>query len=364
MIFKKWRLGLICIGLIIGINACKHDTKPSVDAEKTTEAQNQTESNEFALAVTQDGKKLLAIPEPDSIKLKIKTDVDAARMNYLGHLSEVKPYINYASQCLKSGLVEIALQVLGKGIEQFPNTADLFFYRGIAAVQGRQFSAAINDFWKAGKSVEGQKNVKGLMDKTEEENKIDATLHYEIYKWMGLAFQCQGDFSNAEKMFEVCGDFSTNSDLYCMSYYWQYQAYKRSGRVKDADRILESIDPKMFITPVTKPYLDAMLYYKGSISESELVDFNKLPQSSTEARDWTIKAYAVAVKAFLDNNGDKFKQTLQKIVDIPYWNQMPYIAAEADLHKIKGFDYQQMETKELSPGEKKQKDILKMKEKK
>jgi tetratricopeptide (TPR) repeat protein len=364
MILKKWSIYLLLLSLIAWVNACKQDSKSAVNAEKAKEVPNQVESQENAYAVTVDGKKLLAIPEPDSIMKKNKADMDAARMNYLGHLSEVKPYLNYGAQCLNSGIIEVALQVLGKGIEEFPNTADLYFYRGVAAVQGRQFPAAINDFWKAGKGVEGQKNVKGLMDKTAEEKKIDASLHYDIYKWMGLAFQCQGDFSNAEKMFEVCGDFSTNSDLYCMSYYWQYQSYKRSGRVKDADRILESVDAKMFITPVTKPYLDALLYYKGSLSESELVDFNKLPQSSTEGRDWTIKAYAVAVKAFLQNDQDKFKQTLQKIVDIPYWNQMAYIAAEADLHRIIGYDYKQMETKELAPGERKQKDILKMKDKK
>ncbi len=345
MLFENWKLSIVCIGLLLATNACKNDKKA-----EAVQALSQEELSGTTYAVTVDGKRLLEIPEPDSIKMQNKANIDAARMYYLGNLTEAKAYLNYGVQCLKSGLIENALQVLGKGIEQFPNTADLNLYRGIAAVQGRQFTAAINDFWKAGKGVEGQKNVKGMLDKSDDEKKVDATLQYEIYTWMGLAFQCQGDFSNAEKMYEVCGDFSTNSDLYCMAYYWQYQSYKRAGREKDADRILESVDPKMFITPITKPYLDALLYYKGALKENELVDLIKPPQSSVEARDWTIKAYAIAVKALLDKNESRYIETLEKIESIPYWNQMAYIAAEADLHKLKGFDYQQMETKELNSG--------------
>lgn len=343
MIYNNWKAGLIYLSLLLWLTACKQDRKETIEPvpEQALEAGE-------TYAVTLDGKRLHAIPEPDSTKASNKATLNTARMNYLGNLKEVKPYLEYAVQSLKSGLIENALLILGKGIEQFPNTADLYLYRGIAAVQGRQFSAAINDFWKAGKAVEGQKNVKGLLDKTDVEKKIDATIHYEIYLWMGLAFQGQGDLSNAEKMYEVCGDFSTNSDLYCMSYYWQYQAYIRSGRQKDAERILATVEPKMYISAITKPYLDALLYLKGQLQEPQLIDLNKTPKSSIEAREWTIKAYAVALKASLDKNELRNKEVLEKIVEIPYWNQMAYIAAESDLHKIQGYDYKQMETKEVT----------------
>jgi tetratricopeptide (TPR) repeat protein len=345
------RFGFFFIILVSVISACRNESKTN-QPDQQQQVQEQQMLDESTYAVTIDGKRLMEIPEPDSVSAKNKKDINEARMYYLGHLTEVKPYLNYGRECLKAGLVENAIQILSKGIDQFPNTSDLYLYRGMAYVMGRQFGAAINDFWKSGKAVEGQKDVKGLLEKSEEDKKIDATLHYDIYKWMGLAFQSQGDFSNAEKMFEVCADFSTNSDLYCMTYYWQYQSYMRAGRKKDGAQILESVDPKMFIT-VTKPYLDALLYYKGNLKESELINFTELPKSSVEARAWTIKAYAVAVKAYLENNQAKYKETLEKIVAIPYWNQPAYIAAEADLHAIKGFDYQQMESKELNLNSKK-----------
>ncbi len=350
MKLSKLRFAVLLGSFLVMAISCKQENK-AMPSEAVDEDPQQGPGATYA--VTINGKRLYEIPEPDSVLQKNKDDLNNARMHYLGNLEQVKPYLQYGAQCLKSGMIENALLILGKAAEKFPNTADVYLYRGMASVQGRQFGAAINDFWKAGKAVEGQKNVKGILDKTESEKKIDASIHYDIYKWMGLAFQCQGDFSNADKMFEICGDFSTNPDLYCMSYYWQYQANKRSGREKDAERILTTIGEKMSISSEIKPYLDALLYFKGSLNDRELVDLNKKPTNSQEAADWTIKAYAIAVKAFLDKDEQRYLETLEKIIEIPYWNQMAYIAAEADHHKLKGFDYKQMETTELSNSTKK-----------
>lgn len=333
--------------------SCKKEG--SGNAGNTTQISDQLTPEKLpTFAVTLNGKPLQAMPEPDSIKQIYIKSLDEARAFYLGNLKNVKGYADYGRKALNLGYVENALQVLSKGIDQFPNTADLYYYRGMAAVIGRQFPEAVSDFWKAGKAIEGQRDARGILDKTEEEKKIDATLQYEIYKWMGLAFQCQGDFTNAEKMYEVCGDFSTNSDLYCMSYYWQYQAYMRAGREKDATSILGSVTPKMYISASTQPYLDALLYFKGEKSEADLVNLNEAPKSSIEANGWSIKAYAIAVKALLEKKESRFVEVLDKIVATPFWNQAAFIAAEADHHRLKGFNYEKMnEVKVESDGKRK-----------
>ncbi len=345
----------IALSLFFVLSACKQESKnsPSETSENTQVVDPSTEGTTYA--ATLDGKQLKDLPDPDSVHTKYKTMLQEARQYYLGHLNDVKAYVDYGYKCLPLGYVENAIQVLTKGIDQFPNTADLYLYRGIAQVVGRQFPTAVNDFWKAGKAVEGQQGAKGMLEKTGDDKKIDATIHYDIYRWMGLAFQCQGDFGNAEKMFEVCGDFASNPDLYCMAYYWQYQAYMRSGREKDAASILTTINPKMYISEVTRPYLDALLYYKGALDESALVDLNSMPKSSEEARAWSLKAYAIAVKASIEKKDDKNLKVLEQIMESPFWNQAAYIAAEADHHRIKGYNYKQMESKELNSGTKRSK---------
>lgn len=328
------------------LNSCKQD---KAEGEQLEALIDDVQLDPGAtLAVTINGKKLFELPEPDSIKAQKKKALDDARMFYLGNLKDVKAYLSYGYSNLELAQVENAIQIFSKGLEQFPNTADLYLYRGIALVQGRQFKNAVNDFWKAGKAVEGQRDHKGILEKSAEDKKIDASIHFDIYKWMGLAFQAQGDFSNAEKMFEVCGDFSTNSDLHCMSYYWQYQAYSRSGRIKDAASILETIDDKMYISESTRPYLDALLYLKSQKSETELVNLDQLPKSSEEARVWTIKAYALALKAQLESKEEKWLSILDKILASPFWNQEAYIAAEADHHAVRGFNYEEMKESQIN----------------
>jgi len=340
---------LLAFALLTMLGSCKGDQKPgaSIPAEQVAES---APDQGPTYAVTINGKRLQALPDPDTLVRIYQSELDQARSHYLGNLKEVKAYVDYGKKCLRLGYVENALQVLSKGLDQFPNTADLYFWRGVAGVQGRQFQSAVNDFWKAGKAIEGQRGVKGIADRSEEEVKIDASLPYLIYQWMGLAFQSQGDYSNAEKMYEISGDFSTNSDLYCRAYYWQYQAFRRAGRDADAASILESVSLDMYITESSRPYLDALLYFKGKKGEQDLVDLDATPQSSPEAASWTVRAYAVAVKAKLDHQEERYFKVLERIVATPFWNQPAFIAAEADHHRIAGYDYQPMEETELIQG--------------
>ena len=333
---KFWYCAVFFVSLCT--QACKSDKTASTEAAV---AEPVTDPG-ATFAATLNGKPLHEIPEPDTLASKFKQELTEARSYYLGNLGNVKGYADYGKKALKLGYVENAVQVLSKGVDQFPNTADLYLYRGIALVTGRQFQEAVNDFWKAGKAIEGQRDAKSMLGVEPGEEKLDITMQYDIYRWMGLAFQCQGDFSNAEKMYEVCGDFATNSDLYCMAYYWQYQAYMRAGRQQDATSILQNVSPKMYISEPTKPYLEALLYFKGELQESALVNLDQPPVSSIEARAWTIKAYAIAVQSQINQHESKFITTLDKILAIPYWNQPAYIAAEADHHQIKGFNYEKM----------------------
>lgn len=158
-------LVLMIFGSLFNLLGCKSEPKALPEQAQTAQAIADENLAGSTYAVTLDGKPLKELPEPDSIKTQNKAKLDASRNFYLGHLDDVKSYVSYGAQNLKCGYVENAIQVLSKGIEQFSNTADLYLYRGIAFVQGRQFGPAVNDFWKAGKAVEGQKDVKGMLEK-------------------------------------------------------------------------------------------------------------------------------------------------------------------------------------------------------
>jgi hypothetical protein len=73
----------------------------------------------------------------------------------------------------------------------------------------------------------------------------------------------------------------------------------------DAKSILSSVNDKMQILPSSKPYLDAMLHYKGTLAEKDFIDLEHPPKNSIDAEAWIIGAYAVGVKALLDKDQSK-----------------------------------------------------------
>lgn len=325
------------------LSSCKNDPKQAQTAVDPDPMLNESE----ALAVDLEGNKLLHWKDADSVWTQRKKHVDDMRIAYLSKIEEPASYINFARAYSDAGRIENAIDILNKGANKFPEVPDFYLYRGENLLRGRQLTESIDDFWKAGQKMEKSTKGFGVAGMTGEDSIAGMSLAYRNYLMMGLAFMCNNDMSSADKFFEVCGDFSTNSDLWARSYYWQYACYSRSGRSNDAQDILKNLSENMQILSVSQPYLDALKYYKGLIKESDLVDVKSLPTNSVEADSWLIKAYAVGIKNLLDNKKDKAINAFENIKRSGYWNSLPYIAAEAELFNLSGKKYVAPERIEL-----------------
>lgn len=345
MKYQIYQLILLCSILI----ACKNEPKNGAASADPT----QDPKSGDALAANMMGDKLLAWNDPDSIKQRREQQIELARRNYLSKLNEPKGYLQYGRAYLANGQVENAIQIFGKGLEKFQEVPDLHVYNGEAHLIGRQFKAATEQFWKAGQKMEKASSASGISGMQDKDSIAGMTLQFKNYMLMGLAFQNNNDFSSADKMFEVCGDFSTNSDLWIRAYYWQYQCYHRSGRVQETANILSNISKTMQLLPISKSYLDAMLYYKSEISAAELIDLSKAPATHEEAEDWMVRAYALGVKYLLDKKDIDALKVFNAMMATGYWDLLPYLAAEAELARIKGVEQTEPEVIELNSKEKK-----------
>ncbi|NOT36135.1 MAG: hypothetical protein HOP11_02025 [Saprospiraceae bacterium] len=346
---KKYNSIVLLFASLIIISSCKNDkTQKEISSTPDSELK-ETE----ALAVTMEGEKLLYWKDHDTVWAARKKKVDDMRIAYLSKIEDPKSYLNFAKAYSEAGKIENAIDILTKGMNKFPDVPDFYLYRGENLLRSRQITESIDDFWKAGQKMEKATLATGLTGMPVEDSIAGMTLSYRNYLLMAIAFHCNQDYSSADKFFEVCGDFSTNSDLWARSYYWQYSCYSRSGRTQDAQDILKNLSENMQILPSSKHYLDALKYYKGSISESNLVDINFKPTNSEEANIWLVKMYAVGVKNLLDNKKDKALIAFTKIKESGYWNTLPYIAAEGELLKLGGKKYVSPEKIDLDNSAKK-----------
>ncbi|MEO6189736.1 MAG: hypothetical protein ABIO44_04525 [Saprospiraceae bacterium] len=328
---------------------CKNDGKVGSQEDKAVESNVKKE----VFIVSLDGTPLSKWKDPDSVWIKRNKELERCRAAYLAKTEDPISYLRYARAYSEAAKIENAIDILTKGIEKFPEVADLYVYRGENMLLGRQLTESVDNFWKAGQKLEKSSGSHGLLQMEEEDSIANMSLAYKNYFNMALAFFCNNDLSSADKFFEVCGDFSTNSDLWIRSYYWQYSCYSRSGRTTDAKDILKNLNDKMQILPISKSYLEAMKYYKGSIKESDFVDVNFKPTNSIEAEPWLIKTYAVGVKSLLENNKDKALNTFIKIKESGFWKNPFCLAAEAELMHLSGKTYQEPEKIELSSKQRK-----------
>lgn len=334
--------------LILITPGCKNEPKTVIT---TPEERALTETPDV-FAVDLNGDKLTRWKEADTVWAAREKDVEMARSAYLGKTEDPKTLLRYANAYSMTGRVENAIDLLNRGVQTFPEIADFYTSRGENLLLSRQLGDCVDNFWKAGQKMEKGPN-KGLVPPTGDDSIAGVTLAYKNYFLMAMAFFCNNDLSSADKFFEVCGDFSTNSDLWARTYYWQYACYSRSGRTEDAKAILKNLSDNMQILPVSKPYMESLKYYKGTISESDLVDASFEPKSLAEAEPWMIRMYAVGVKNLLNNNKDKALNTFMTIKNKGFWYSMVNLAAETELMRLAGKKYEEPEKIELKSKEKK-----------
>lgn len=347
MKFKFYLVVSILISACIITQSCKPNSKVDSNAN-TAPVEKEVPDNSPNLSISIDGRLLKPWNDAPEIIVAKDKRVEETRNQYLAKNNLLEPYIAHARAFVNNGRIENAIKICDKGLEKFPNNADLLVLNAEAKFKGRQLNDAIDNAWDAGKSLEGKGNNIGVLKLTGKDSSFNYSLGFKNYLTLALAMQCLNDQTNGLKMIEIVSDFCTNPDLYTVANYYQYQFYSRTVRVKDAQEIAKGIEKTKPVLAPAKPYLHALLFWKGDMSEADLVDVNNPPSEHSKAEEWIIKAYAVAIKALNNNDNEKAKKVLMKIVTTGFWDYYPYILAEKELAAMGGVNYQEPETINLN----------------
>ena len=223
-----------------------------------------------------------------------------------------------------SGDYQKAIDTYSRGIEQFPNDARIFRHRGHRYITIREFDKALSDFQRAVQLIQGQPNEIEPDGMPNPQNIPISTLQGNIYYHKGLAHYLKGDWPAALEAFQLCRKVGNNDDNQVSSSHWIYSTLQRMGRAQAAVNSLDLIKPDMNIIE-NHSYHRACLFYKGLISEEELMD----GLENTPAGDSVRYAYA----NWLNTSGrdSEGKEQLKKLTGAAGWASFGHIAAEADL---------------------------------
>lgn len=222
-----------------------------------------------------------------------------------------------------------AIDTFTRGIERFPADARFYRHRGHRYLTVREFAKAEADFTKAASLVAGKP------DEIEPDGAPNAagvprsTLQFNIWYHLGLAHYLQGHFQQAYDAYVECMKVSTNDDSVTATSDWMWMTLMRLERKADAARVLERITPVMDILE-NQSYHKRLLMYKGLSTPESLLD-----TATADATTIATQGYGVGNYYLVTGQADKAREVLTRVASGSGWNAFGYIAAEADLARMK-----------------------------
>jgi len=276
------------------------------------------------------GKPLFAIELAPEAKQAADARIAAARDALAKAPDSADAILWLGRQAAVAGHVREAIDLFTKGIAKFPADARFYRHRGHRYVTVREFDKAITDLVKGTQLITGKPDEP---EPTTADAKVmsSESLHYAIYYHLGLAHYLKGDFASALPVYQQClavAKANASDEQTVGASDWLYMTLRRLGRAADAAKVLEPIVPGMKVKD-DQQYYDRLMMYKGAKKPEELMTPGK------DAVSEATLAYGVANWYFYNGRKDEAKAIFQKIITGSNWMPFGFIAAEAELARMK-----------------------------
>ena len=222
-----------------------------------------------------------------------------------------------------------AIAMFSKGIAMHPDNPKLYRHRGHRYISIRQFAKAQADFEKAAQLIKGKPDEIEPDGAPNPANKPRSTLQFNIWYHLALAHYLQGNYANAYDAQVECMKVSNNDDSIVATSDWMWMTLMRLNRKADAAKVLERIRPKMDILE-NQAYHRRLLMYQGVEKPETLLDVK-----TSDPIQIATQGYGVANYYLVTGESAKAREVFEKIVAGTGWNAFGFIAAEADLRRMK-----------------------------
>jgi len=222
-----------------------------------------------------------------------------------------------------------AIATFSRGIARYPENPRLYRHRGHRYLTVRELARAQVDLEKAA----------ALMTRIPDEIEPDgapnaagrprSTLHFNVWYHLGLARFLQGQFDAALDAYRACLAVSTNDDALVATSDWLWMTLMRLGRKSEAAKVLERITPSMEILE-NGSYHRRLLMYKGAAAPETLLD-----PADADPTTIATQGYGVGNYYLVNGQPEKARAVFERVVAGQGWNAFGYIAAEADLQRMR-----------------------------
>ena len=254
------------------------------------------------------GKEFFATPAEGEDLARLQKDMEEAWDNLQGNPGDPESFVLYGRRLAYLWRYHEAIDVYSGAIKNFPDHAMLYRHRGHRYISIRKFDLAVADLSKA-----------------TELNNSD----FDIWYHLGLAHYLRGDFEKALQAYENCLQTAADDDSRIAISNWLYITLRRMGREDKAIGVLNTISEGMDVSE-NLSYYDLLLFCKGQKAEKDIFNIE-------EATDLELATVGYGIGCWHLYNYDEptARTYFEKIVDSKYWPAFGFIAAEAELFRMK-----------------------------
>jgi tetratricopeptide (TPR) repeat protein len=260
----------------------------------------------------------------------------AERIREARERADKQPYdleitLDLARATAGMGRLKDAVNVLTEASGVHPTDPRIYQRRGELLLWLRELDLAIADLKGAGRLLIGRPASLGTTESPDGVLAV-STLQYRTALLLGVAFYCQARYPAAREAFAEAANRAITPDEHTQAVLWLFFAVRRIGGGEEAPSVLGAVQERWAIG-TRRREIELLLAYKGRISSDSIVA-RALAASDD---DRALYSYGVGYYlSLLPLRKDEAESWLQHARTAKSWTSLPYLAAEADLARLRG----------------------------
>ena len=277
-----------------------------------------------------DGRSFFTPELAGDAKKRLEDNLTAATADFVKNPDDVRNIVWMGRRLAYLSRYREAIEVFSRGVAKFPSDARPLRHRAHRYITTRQFDQASVDFEKAAKLMAGKPNEGEPDGAPGRRPTPSATLKFNIYYHLGLAYYLKGDFAKALTAYRECMKYSTdNDDSLVATSDWLYMTLRRLGQKAEAEKVLEPIKEGMNVLD-NAAYYQRLLMYKGLRKPEDV-----LGNDEQDPLQVATQGYGVGNFYLVNGDTERAKAIFRRVVAGSQWAAFGFIAAEADLARLK-----------------------------
>jgi len=224
-----------------------------------------------------------------------------------------------------------AAALYSKGVEKWPDDPRFYRFRGHRFVILRRFELAVRDFESAVELIKDRSDEPELYasgGKSEDKMGV-ASFNWNVYYHQGFTYYAAGMYEKAVEAYKDCMEAADNFESRVATSHWLYMPLIRLGRWKEAEKLLEPIEPDMRLTEVGD-YYETLLMYKGYSTPEGLLE---KARSEGTVRFMT-RGQAIGNLYMARGEAEKAVEVYREILRNGSWTGGVYLCCEAELKRL------------------------------